>query len=341
MIFIYSILLLIFFSVSAYAQHTITSPPVIGDSYVIRYCDTNNVNQGSGGANQTWNYSSIIQSNDSALIDWVSPNGTPYAANYPNSDRVQRQDDNYLYYDVQNGELIYYGFSNSAVTEILSDPYPHIKFPFTYNNSYSDNFAGTITATALTFIRTGSINVNADGWGTINLPAGSFSNALRVHTILDITDSIGGGFPIVVRTLTHTYQWYVPGKKFPVFAVIIVSNTTLAGTTTTKQVYYSPNQTVGINVLSTSVPEKFELSQNYPNPFNPETKIKFSLPENAEVRLKIFDITGREAASLVNERLSAGTYEADWRAEGFNSGVYFYTLTANGNTITRKMLLVK
>jgi hypothetical protein len=335
------ILFLTCFSTIAIAQHTITNPPVIGDSYSIRNCDTNNVNQGSSGANQTWNFSSIIQSSDSIVINWISPSGTPYASNYPNSDRVHHQGENYLYYNVQSGELIYYGISNPQISETLSDPYPQMKFPFSYNNNFSDNFSGIFNSTGIDFIRTGTINVNADGWGTINLPAGSLFSALRVHTVLDIRDSIGGVFPIVVRNVTNSYHWYVTGKKFPIFGITYIQTTSLAGTTNSKLVYYAPNQTVGINLISTSLPDKFDLHQNYPNPFNPATKIKFSLPENADVQLNIFDITGREAASLFNGKLSAGTYEADWNASGFNSGIYFYRLTANGFTETRKMTLVK
>lgn len=333
--------LLLMFIVNASAQMTISNPPSIGDSYVIRYCDTNSVSQGNGGANQTWNFSSINLLNDSTAIEWVTSSGTPYASSYPNSDRAQKTNDNYSYYSVQSGDLTYYGTGSATASEVLTNTYPHMKYPFTFGNSYSDNFAGSIVTTGLTFERRGTINVNADGWGTINLPAGSFGNSVRVHTTLDITDSLGGAFPIVVKTLTNTYQWYIPEKKYPVFSITTIAITTIAGTTVTKQVYYSPNQTVGITQISTNIPDGFELSQNYPNPFNPETKINFSLPENSDVVLQIFDMSGKEVETLMNGKLPAGVYEAVWDASRFSTGAYFYRLTANGYVTSKKMLLVK
>lgn len=100
-----------------------------------------------------------------------------------------------------------------------------------------------------------------------------------------------------------------------------------------------------VNQISNQTPEKFTLSQNYPNPFNPVTKIKFDIPvgngRDRSVRLIIYDILGREVAILVNEELKPGTYEADWNAAGFSSGVYFYKIVAGDYTETKKMVLMK
>ena len=68
----------------------------------------------------------------------------------------------------------------------------------------------------------------------------------------------------------------------------------------------SKNYTVGVQQNGTEIPAKFELSQNYPNPFNPSTKINFSLPKASQVTLKIYDITGKEIITLVNQKFAAG-----------------------------------
>ncbi|RPI17864.1 MAG: T9SS C-terminal target domain-containing protein [Ignavibacteriae bacterium] len=87
---------------------------------------------------------------------------------------------------------------------------------------------------------------------------------------------------------------------------------------------------------------EFSLSQNYPNPFNPTTNVHFTLPKESNVSLKIFDISGREVASYVNnEMLKAGTYNVEVDASGWSSGIYFYTLQTNDFTATKKMMLVK
>ena len=88
-------------------------------------------------------------------------------------------------------------------------------------------------------------------------------------------------------------------------------------------------------------PDKFMLEQNFPNPFNPATKISFSLPEEAFTNLKVYNIQGEEVATLVNERLSAGTYNTDWKAASNPSGVYVYVLRVNDVILSQKMILAK
>jgi|GEM_PF-1670173 len=98
---------------------------------------------------------------------------------------------------------------------------------------------------------------------------------------------------------------------------------------------------VGINNISSLLPDNFSLSQNYPNPFNPTTKIKFDIKESGFVKLKIYDMLGKEVASLVNEKLTPGSYETDFDGSGLTSGVYFYKLEAEGYNEVKRMMLVK
>ena len=103
----------------------------------------------------------------------------------------------------------------------------------------------------------------------------------------------------------------------------------------------------GTSNYSTSNPEQFSLEQNYPNPFNPSTSIRFSLKENSNVKLSIFDLKGAEVAKLVNDRRDAGNYEVKFDAakHGLTSGTYFYRMDIigfNGRySETKKMILTK
>jgi Secretion system C-terminal sorting domain len=98
---------------------------------------------------------------------------------------------------------------------------------------------------------------------------------------------------------------------------------------------------VGIASISKNIPVNFSLRQNYPNPFNPSTRIRYDVPQNSFVKLVVYDILGREVSVLVNEHLKPGEYEAVWTADNMPSGVYFYNLTANGFSETKKMLMIK
>ncbi|HEY3249680.1 MAG TPA: T9SS type A sorting domain-containing protein [Ignavibacteria bacterium] len=116
------------------------------------------------------------------------------------------------------------------------------------------------------------------------------------------------------------------------------------------------NPAIGIEPISNQVPSDFKLYQNYPNPFNPVTKIRFKIsPVGAQyivpVQIIIYDALGREVTTLVNEKLSPGTYEAEWPAcrscgagrdaSNYPSGVYFYKLIAGNYSETKKMVLIK
>lgn len=110
------------------------------------------------------------------------------------------------------------------------------------------------------------------------------------------------------------------------------------------EIYYKHNPTG--NIITSIEPfsnnlESYSLEQNYPNPFNPVTNIKFSIPQSGIVRLKVYDILGKEIAVLVNKQLTAGTYQADFNGSNFASGVYFYKLETEGFSEIKKMMLVK
>ena len=89
------------------------------------------------------------------------------------------------------------------------------------------------------------------------------------------------------------------------------------------------------------LPVAFGLAQNYPNPFNPSTQISFSIPEQAHVRLAVYDLLGREIAVLVDQVREPGSYQAGFDAPGLSSGIYLYRLDAGGFAFTRRMTLVK
>jgi photosystem II stability/assembly factor-like uncharacterized protein len=92
---------------------------------------------------------------------------------------------------------------------------------------------------------------------------------------------------------------------------------------------------------SASLPERFMLMQNYPNPFNPSTRIVYRVGSRESVSLRVYDVLGREVATLVNEVKQPGSYEVSWVASGFASGVYLYRLQAGNYIDTKKLILLK
>ncbi len=106
-------------------------------------------------------------------------------------------------------------------------------------------------------------------------------------------------------------------------------------------VYSMKKILVDVNDENEQYPKKFSLEQNYPNPFNPTTTINYSVRENGFVQLKVYDVLGKEIATLVKEEKSAGNYSVKFNGNNLPSGVYFYTLRVNNFVQSRKMVLLR
>ncbi|RPI17287.1 MAG: T9SS C-terminal target domain-containing protein [Ignavibacteriae bacterium] len=121
----------------------------------------------------------------------------------------------------------------------------------------------------------------------------------------------------------------------------------------TQRITYSPVNITAINPvwrrplpnkvenINSTVPGNYKLYQNYPNPFNPKTIINYQLPMSNYVKLVIYDVMGKETAVLVNQKHNAGTYEVEWIASEYPSGIYFYTMETDNFKSTKKMILLK
>jgi hypothetical protein len=131
------------------------------------------------------------------------------------------------------------------------------------------------------------------------------------------------------------------GFASSVYSLFVYNNYIYAATYDSSVYRRSISDIIGINMISSEVPNKFSLAQNYPNPFNPITKIKFSISKSAFVKLKIFDAIGREVIQLINENLALGTYETDFDGNELPSGIYYYKLETKDFIETKKMTLLK
>jgi hypothetical protein len=101
------------------------------------------------------------------------------------------------------------------------------------------------------------------------------------------------------------------------------------------------NNTVVTEVEDVVQPLNYSLQQNYPNPFNPSTTIEYSIPQSGLVTLKVFNVLGKEVATLVNGQNDAGNHTVEFNASALNSGVYFYKIESDNFVETKKMILLK
>ncbi|MGA2667734.1 MAG: Omp28-related outer membrane protein [Ignavibacteria bacterium] len=144
----------------------------------------------------------------------------------------------------------------------------------------------------------------------------------------------------ITKIITDTIHtgWVADNCKLIVF--IYKDSTTMIASTVQQSIAQLVTQPIGIN-KSQETPEKYSLLQNYPNPFNPVTNIKYTLPKEGHVSLKVYDIMGNVVAVFIDSYQIAGTYNAEFDGSNLASGLYFYTLRADSYAETKKMVLLK
>lgn len=193
--------------------------------------------------------------------------------------------------------------------------------------------------------------------GTGGLDIAYYSDSLQSGAPTNNTDKMlyryanattPGNFSSPVQFSEHIPGWSARGY---IPAMVEIYNTSDVGVVwvglegTSKRVWWDRFLLVSrITGNENPTPDKFTLKQNFPNPFNPKTTITYQLPVSSDVNLKVFDITGKEVAVLVNQKQNAGTYEVAFDGSNLSSGVYFYKLNCSGQnnfSETKKMVIVK
>ncbi len=199
---------------------------------------------------------------------------------------------------------------------------------------------------------------DGNSWTPIPIVTSCYSYTVAVSPIGDLYAGAIGPCTYVFRSTNGGGSWNDINDGLFMSSLSIVSfafnmgGYVFGGQQNDGYIYRSGQIYIGIQNSGGPIPDAFALHQNYPNPFNPSTKIKFDIPQNmngdpasstgwSNVRMTVFDILGREAAILVNQQMAPGSYEVQWDASNFPTGVYFFKITVNGFTDTKKMILMK
>lgn len=200
------------------------------------------------------------------------------------------------------------------------------------NTGYMVGLSGTVRKTT-----NGGAN-----WDTTNVP---FSSSLYgVHFINVNTGTVVGAGGSVYRTEDGGSTWMFDNTGGSTqYGVSMANPYTVYIDGLNANVFKYNNPPSGNGTFTNNVPDKYFLEQNYPNPFNPSTTIRFGLPKEGNVSLRIYDMAGREVANIFNnQRINAGQVAYRFDGSSLASGVYFYSLIVDNNLIaTKKMVLVK
>jgi photosystem II stability/assembly factor-like uncharacterized protein len=181
------------------------------------------------------------------------------------------------------------------------------------------------------------------------MTSGTTESLFGVKFIDALTGYACGNNGAIVRTTDGGNNW--TAQTSPIIEILTdvwftSANTGYISTWSGKVLKTTNGGMVPVTPISTEVPKEFSISQNYPNPFNPTTNIRFSIPQvgngrDRSVQIILYDVLGNVVETLVNDKISPGTYEVTFNASNYSSGIYYYKLIAGGFTDAKKMVLIK
>ncbi len=349
-IFSYLFVIVLFSFGTVYGQFQVTSyfNPRPGESQILIQADTVGVFPGNGGANQTWNFSSLINSGDTNVQIYVLPSSTPYGSSFPSATVAVYAPTNptaFSYFSGSSSALELVGNQNSYFKSIGVDPKKFRVYPFNYQQTFTDTYRGIVLQGTDTVQKSsGNISVIYDGYGTITLPSGTASNVARFKFISYEVDTMFFGSTTMIEYIKDTL--WIWSKSNYRYALLNIEKSWMSidgiNYSAFKWVGYVPNiNWIGVSNVSNEIPANFKLEQNYPNPFNPTTTIRYQIPKNAFVTIKIYDNLGREIETLCEGNHNAGIFEVNWNANGYSSGVYYCRMTTGDFSDTKQLVLLK
>lgn len=334
---------------NATAQITISAENVAGAGSTIetRGSETSiPVNIGGNGANQQWSISFPVVNQGS--YSFIDASIMPQADSFPSATFCSADTEDFdgtdYYYSLSQNEYRELGYVMNRHDPIITIYEPG-KLLMPLPLSYSVQSWTSVSRTSLDLFGIVIEDVDSsvyeiDAWGTMVTAFGTFE-VLRIHQYIYMRVYLNG--ELSAADEAEQYKWIDRSG----LAVVSIYRPGIDSTFTSGQVVIralsNPNETASLPTVVTNV----QLAQNYPNPFNSNTQIQYNLPQLANVNLRVFDILGREVATLVSgEMQSLGQHVVNWNGRnnagiGVATGTYVYRIEAGEFRDEKKMMLVK
>lgn len=334
---LFSIILgsLLFFGFSSMAQPTITGTgvnPVIGETVTTHGAAFNS--PGNSGANQTWNFASWV-STSTSITHVVNPSSTTHGGSFPYANTAFTTEGSAVvaYYKYNSSAMQNFG-SYINVVMVYSNPEDLMRYPFTFNNTYTDAWSTQFVNGGYTFYRTGTSTVTADGYGTLITPNGTFTNVLRVHLVQSYQDSAYIGVPYIITYNNDEYMWYKDGLHFQLASTYNL--TTSQGSTMTGASW--AGSTSGVETLSNIISSL----RLYPNPASNNISIDITLEKKQKVEINLYNSLGQKlnAYRVLEGEMGENFLQID--VEQLPEGVYLVEILAGGKrAITQRFLVAR
>ncbi len=289
--------------------------------------------QGNSGANQRWDFKSDTAINTSAVA-FNNPAGTPFDSTFLSANLVTPPASglNYIYYHSLASGFYLVGQHNGNDTIRYSDSEMIMKFPFNYNDTYTDNFRGTFYLSGSYWARTGSITVTADAWGKLVLNFDSFTNVMRLHIQENFSDSSTAGTGLIPIT-RDSYEWFLPNHHYPICTMRNI--TVNGGAAIPSGEFMDKGSVAGMleHDFFSSSPAVF------PNPASGTVNLTYSLAMEAGVQLEITNLAGQVLSLSGSKQQAVGAHQEVLHLEQYGKGNYLITVIVNGLPYTKQVTI--
>ncbi len=321
---------------SAQITLTFAHVPKIGDVYYSQPLDTT-IQQGSSGANITWDFSAARDSVSGGTIKYIDPAATHYASSFPGATVADSISGFDYFYEANSSSFSYLGLRGAAAFNSFKYTNAEVlmQFPFTYLNKFNDTFSGQNLSGAIVK-RMGSDSAVADAYGTLKLPGGvTYKNVLRVMFKEIFTDS-SSGKPTYSYSTTTNYSWYDSIHLVPVFSVIYTQSTGNIVSESKLVTWNKFDTTTGLQEFS---PEEFDVKL-FPNPVkNDLLKMSFILQNPSDVVISFFNVVGQQISSRMLKEQSVGMHTEVFPLDNLSKGIYTIRIQTAHSFTCKKMVI--
>jgi hypothetical protein len=296
-----------------------------------------NVNEGMSGSECFWDFSSLIcgEISSSTISD---ASESIYSNLFENSNLAINGGDVQFFFHIDENQLEYFGYISQNTVIQFDNPIIRMKYPFNYQDKFEGTFKGTglhndVVQTSIT----GNYSIEADGKGSLLLPNGlCISNAFRVKSVEYFNETACN---TAEWTITK-YLWYTPDYRYPVFTLIHTEIKEGEKQTVSHNAYYN-EEAIQLNSLQNNeIAFKMRLSV-YPNPTEDRINIKYFVPEQQDVSVELFSISGVKIEEIVKDQKQKGEYKYEFSAAGSGivPGVYLINFLFGSKAITKQIIV--
>lgn len=328
-------------SFTVMAQPTLTNSttsPVAGDKFYEHGCDLFGVSKGTAGAGVTWDMSALTQ----IYLDSLTYGpciGTPYCDSFPGSNlSIDYGGGYYEYYIADTNKFAQSGDGDMSYMDYYPDPFALITYPMAYGPTFKTVDTMILESPKGGFYGGGIDTLEADGYGTLILPSGTYTNVLRVRMHVALTDSDLSTTPATVDTqVADVYMWWTPGFHNP---LLMMSYDTLGGGALQGVSYYTkpapplmPSSVAPLNAGAGI--------RTYPNPATDNVHIVLSALAGGSATIATTDMVGRSIGEPQTVQLANGNNNINYSVSSLPAGIYLLRIQSDGNSVVKKIEVIK